>query len=48
MNKMNQKGFEQALNECASVPIHQIGSIQPHGAVKVLGADEQRTVLQAS
>ncbi len=33
---------------CAAEPIHQIGNIQPHGAVLVLSADSRRTILQAS
>ncbi len=48
MTEMKQQDFEQALNECASEPIHQIGHIQPHGAAIVLSPDNQRTVLQAS
>ncbi|UOA10176.1 hypothetical protein [Methylobacter sp. S3L5C] len=48
MNKVNQQALEQALQLCAAEPIHQIGNIQPHGAVLVLSADSQRTILQAS
>ena len=48
MNNINKEGLEQALQTCATEPIHQIGTIQPHGAELVLSADSQRTVLQAS
>ncbi|MCX7102052.1 MAG: hypothetical protein NTX38_11350, partial [Methylobacter sp.] len=40
--------MEQALRECAAEPIHQIGKIQPHGALLVLSADPQHQVLQSS
>ncbi len=36
------------MHLCAAEPIHQIGNIQPHGAVLVLSTDGRRTVLQAS
>lgn len=39
---------EQALAKCAEEPIHQIGSVQPHGVLMVLSADQQRVVLQVS
>jgi len=48
INSANQQAMEQALRECAAEPIHQIGLIQPHGALLVLSADSQRVVLQAS
>jgi light-regulated signal transduction histidine kinase (bacteriophytochrome)/CheY-like chemotaxis protein len=40
--------LEQALQECASEPIHQIGSIQSYGALMVLSAENPRTLLQVS
>jgi diguanylate cyclase (GGDEF)-like protein/PAS domain S-box-containing protein len=44
----SQSELEQALIRCEAEPIHQIGQIQPHGALLVLSADSQRLVLQAS
>ena len=48
MNKITKEALEQALAICAAEPIHQIGTIQSHGAALVLSADSLRTVLQAS
>ncbi len=48
MNNVNQQALEQAMQICAAEPIHQIGHIQPHGAILVLSADNLRMVLQAS
>lgn len=48
MSKFSQQDFEQALRECASEPIHQIGKVQPHGALLVISPDEERKILQAT
>ena len=48
MNNYSQKELELALQNCAAEPIHQIGHIQPHGALLVLSSDRRRLVLQAS
>ena len=40
--------FEQALRDCASEPIHQIGSVQAHGALLVFDPLDAHRVLQAS
>ena len=40
--------FELALQQCATEPIHQLGNIQPHGAVLVVNSESQRRVLQVS
>jgi light-regulated signal transduction histidine kinase (bacteriophytochrome) len=48
MSNFSQEDFEQALRQCETEPIHQIGQIQPHGAMMVLSSDSQRIVLQAS
>ncbi len=40
--------FEQALEACASEPIHQIGTIQPHGAAVVFATQAPHTVLHVS
>jgi PAS domain S-box-containing protein len=40
--------LELALQTCASEPIHRISTIQPHGALIVVGIDADRRVLQAS
>ncbi|CAK0764785.1 two-component system, sensor histidine kinase and response regulator [Gammaproteobacteria bacterium] len=44
----HQKALEQALRHCEAEPIHQIGQIQPHGALLVLDNSPARRVLQAS
>jgi light-regulated signal transduction histidine kinase (bacteriophytochrome)/signal transduction histidine kinase len=48
MINFSTEELEQALSQCESEPIHQIGQIQPHGALLVLSPDSRRTVLQAS
>jgi len=48
MNDFTPEEFELALQQCEAEPIHQLGLIQPHGALLVLAADSRRTVLQAS
>jgi light-regulated signal transduction histidine kinase (bacteriophytochrome)/CheY-like chemotaxis protein len=48
MHRLNSDDFEQALRECASEPIHQIGQIQSHAGLLVLRPDGDRVVLQAS
>ena len=48
MSSYSQEQLEQALRQCETEPIHQIGQIQPHGALLVLSADSQHIVLQAS
>ncbi|OAI01161.1 EAL domain-containing protein [Methylomonas methanica] len=48
MGEIDQQVLQQALEKCASEPIHQIGQIQPHGALLVLSAEHPYTVLQAS
>ncbi len=44
----SQEQLKQALERCASEPIHQIAQIQPQGALLVMTADADRTILQAS
>ena len=44
--KPSQSDFEQALEVCATEPIHLIGQIQPHGALLVMGNEHQ--ILQVS
>ena len=46
MIDIKQKEFEKALENCASEPIHLIGSIQPHGALLVLNNNYK--VIQTS
>jgi light-regulated signal transduction histidine kinase (bacteriophytochrome) len=48
MNNIPKEEFELALQQCATEPIHQLGYIQPHGAVLVVNSDSQNTVLQVS
>ena len=48
MNNIPKEEFELALKQCATEPIHQLGNIQPHGAVLVISSDSLRTVLQVS
>jgi diguanylate cyclase (GGDEF)-like protein/PAS domain S-box-containing protein len=48
MDEITQQNLAEALEKCAAEPIHQIGQIQPHGALLVLSADHPYSVLQAS
>ena len=48
MSNISTEEMDQALRQCESEPIHQIGQIQPHGALLVLSPDSRRIVLQAS
>ncbi len=48
MSHYNQDELTQALKQCEAEPIHQIGSIQAHGAIMVLSADSSRIILQLS
>ena len=48
MSNFTQTELEQALLQCESEPIHQIGQIQPHGVMLVLSPDSQRIIIQAS
>ncbi|MBS1145416.1 MAG: bacteriophytochrome [Proteobacteria bacterium] len=45
---MDQQQFERALEACASEPIHQIGHVQPHGALLAFAVDASRQVFHAS
>ena len=47
MSALNREEFEKALQTCASEPIHQIGKIQPHGALLVIDPASGR-IVQAS
>uniref|UniRef100_UPI00375143BB PAS domain S-box protein n=1 Tax=Undibacterium sp. TaxID=1914977 RepID=UPI00375143BB len=48
MSNFSAEELDQALSRCESEPIHQIGHIQPHGALLVLSPENPRIVLQAS
>ena len=48
MNNLDAENLQQALDQCAAEPIHQIGSIQPHGILLVISDDSARTLKQAS
>ncbi len=48
MDPIVAKDFEQALRECASEPIHQIGHVQPHAALLAFEPGGERRVRQAS
>jgi light-regulated signal transduction histidine kinase (bacteriophytochrome) len=45
---LNQEEFERALEACASEPIHQIGHVQPHGALLACSASAPWHVSLAS
>lgn len=47
MSGYSQNELEKALSVCESEPIHQIGKIQPHGALLVVSAESER-ILQSS
>ncbi len=48
MNEPIEIALQQALEQCASEPIHQLGFIQPHGFAIVLSPSADYTILQAS
>lgn len=48
MNEISQEDFNSALAACAAEPIHQLGAIQPHGAVLVFNTDDKHTIVQVS
>ena len=48
MTDIKQTELEKALQNCASEPIHQIGSIQPHGAALVLDLTNDYKIVQTS
>ncbi len=48
MNEISPEAFDLALAACAAEPIHQLGAIQPHGAVVVFNTDEEHTIVQVS
>jgi len=48
MTAYTPQELAQALERCASEPIHQIGRIQPHGAMIVVDAGADLRILQAS
>ena len=48
MQPIDSTDFEQALRECASEPIHQIGHVQPHAGLLAFDPDGDRRVVQAS
>ena len=48
MNEISPEAFDLALAACAAEPIHQLGAIQPHGAVVVFTSDEKHTIIQVS
>ncbi|MFO1272776.1 MAG: ATP-binding protein [Rubrivivax sp.] len=48
MASFTSQEFEQALSECASEPIHQIGQVQSHAGLLAFEPEGERRVLQAS
>lgn len=48
MTTYTQQELVQALERCAREPIHQLGSIQPHGAMVVTSSGPDLRILQAS
>jgi diguanylate cyclase (GGDEF)-like protein/PAS domain S-box-containing protein len=48
MTNNQPQGLEQALKQCASEPIHQLGNIQPHGIALVLSQNSNPTIIQVS
>lgn len=47
-NLNSSEEFKAALEVCATEPIHQIGSIQPHACALVLGPEPDYEILQVS
>ncbi len=48
MTDIKQTELEKALENCASEPIHQIGSVQPHVAALVLDSTNDYKIVQTS
>lgn len=48
MTSISREQLEEALQKCESEPIHQIGQIQPHGALLVVGLDSEMQIVQVS
>jgi light-regulated signal transduction histidine kinase (bacteriophytochrome) len=48
MSRYSTDDLVQALRQCEAESIHQIGSVQSHGAIMVLSADRSRVILQVS
>ena len=40
--------LQQALQQCAAEPIHQLGAIQAHGVALVLSSSSEHSIIQAS
>ena len=48
MSNYTQEELDLALRQCETELLHQMGQIQPHGALLIINSDSRRTVLQAS
>lgn len=46
--RLDKQHLADALKKCEAEPIHQIGQIQPHGALLVFSQDTPHLILQAS
>lgn len=46
--QLDPEQIKAALGHCEAEAIHRIGQIQPHGAMLVLAADAEQTILQVS
>jgi light-regulated signal transduction histidine kinase (bacteriophytochrome) len=48
MQQASAADFEQALRDCAAEPIHQLGAVQPHGALVAFQPGGTRNIRQVS
>lgn len=48
MTRTSDSALEEALHACEAEPIHQLGTIQPHGVALVLNPNAEYSIIQAS
>ncbi len=48
MTEHSDLALKQAMEQCASEPIHKLGTIQPHGVAIVLNTNPVNSIIQAS
>ena len=48
MNHANNQDLQQALQQCAAEPLHQMGSIQSHGVLLAFSSDDSHQIIQVS
>ena len=48
MTEHSDLALKQAMEQCASEPIHKLSTIQPHGIALVLNTNPVHSIIQAS